>query len=268
MARAFWAFVAFNVYSLFLISAFQENTPYLFDAKLVAEMRAAKEIFDIRAWGWKDHYIWRLFSGVVVTAIAAYLAGAIALKNGAKVAAIANVPSVLVWAGTVYLMASGHTEWEGQTGFIVVSLIAIPLTTWLAYHFGRIGADAQASDFAENTVLGVRPYHWAWTVFPLYLYGLGVVYAVAKFLALQFLTWRDVSMVGAFISLLALIPVIAWIVPLVMAYNVLTGESLSEKSAFAKASANTGIIIGGALLASGIQIACYWLLQMLMSWWY
>lgn len=85
MARAFWAFVAFNVYSLFLISAFQENTPYLFDAKLVAEMRAAEEIFDIRAWGWKDHYIWRLFSGVVVTAIAAYLAGAIALKNGAKV---------------------------------------------------------------------------------------------------------------------------------------------------------------------------------------
>jgi len=87
MTRAIWAFIAFNVYSLFLISAFQENTPHLFDAKLVSEMRAAGEIFDIRAWGWKNHYIWRLFSGVVVTAIAAFLAGAIARRNAAKVTA-------------------------------------------------------------------------------------------------------------------------------------------------------------------------------------
>lgn len=268
MARAIWAFIAFNVYSLFLISAFQENTPHLFDAKLVSEMRAAGEIFDIRAWGWKDHYIWRLFSGVVVTAMAAFLAGAIARRNAAKLAAIANVPSILVWAAMFYFMAFGRTEWEGQTGFIVVSVIAIPLTTWIAYQFGKVGADTQASEFEDNTVLGVRPYHWVWIVFPLYLYALGIVFVVAKFFALQFFTWRDVSMVGAFISFLALVPVIVWIAPGVMTYNVLAGESLSEKSPGVRALANTGIIIGGALLASGIQIACFWLLQKLMSWWY
>src|SRR5437879_7215982 len=97
MARAIWAFIAFNVYSFFLISAFLENTPKLFDAKLISEMRAAGEIFDVRAWGWKGHYIWWLFAEVVVTAMAAFLAGAIARSNGARVAAIANVPSILVW---------------------------------------------------------------------------------------------------------------------------------------------------------------------------
>lgn len=268
MARVIWAFIAFNVYSLFLISAFQENTPHLFDAKLVSEMRAAGEIFDIRAWGWKDHYIWRLFSGIVVTAMAAFLAGAIAQRNGAKVAVIANTPSVLVWAAMLYFMAFGHTEWEGQTGFIVVSSIAIPLTTWIAYQFGKIGTDTQASKFEDNTVLGVRPYHWAWIIFPLYLYGVSIVFVVAKFFAQQFFTGRDVSMVGGLISLLALVPVFAWIMPVVMTYKILAGESLSEKSPGVRALANTGIIVGGALLAYGIQIMCFWLLQKLASWWY
>ncbi|MDA2912503.1 hypothetical protein MYX77_00835 [Acidobacteriia bacterium AH_259_A11_L15] len=268
MARAIWAFLAFNVYSLFLISVFQENTPHLFDAKLVAEMRAAGEIFDIKAWGWKDHYIWRLFSGVVVTAVAAFLAGAIARRNGAKVAVIANVPSIILWAALFYLLAFGRTEVEGQTGFIVVSIVAIPLTTWIAYQFGKVGAETQASEFQDSTVLGIGPYHWVWIVFPLYLYARDIVFVVAKFFALQFLTWRDMSMVGALISFLALIPVIAWIAPIVMTYNVLTGESLSDKSPGVRGLANAGIIIGGALLASGIEIACFWLLQKLMSWWY
>ena len=136
MARAFWSFIAFNVYSLFLVSAFQENTPHLFDAKLVSEMRAAGEIFDIREWGWKDHYIWRLFSGVVVTAIVAFLAGAIARDKGGTIAAIANIPSILVWAGTFYAMAFGQIDVEGQTGFLVVSLLAIPLTTLLHINAG------------------------------------------------------------------------------------------------------------------------------------
>jgi hypothetical protein len=49
-----------------------------------------------------------------------------------------------------------------------------------------IGEETQASDFAADTVLGIRPYHWAWIVYPLYLYSLGIVFVAAKFLALQF----------------------------------------------------------------------------------
>lgn len=269
MVRAFWAFIAFNVYAIILISAFQENTPYLFDAKLVSEMRAAGEIFDIRDWGWKDHYIWRLFSGVIVTALVAFLAGAIARDKGGKIAAIANIPSILVWVGTIYIIvAFGQIDIEDRTGFLVVSLIAIPLITWVAYKFGNMGAETQASDFAEGTVLGTKLFHWAWIVFPLYLYSLGIVYVCTKFLALQFLTWNDMSMVGSFIALLALIPIFAWVIPLKMSYDVLSGKSMRDKTALMKALANTGTLIGGALIAMLIQIACYWLLQEITLWWY
>lgn len=268
MVRVFWAFIAFNIYSLFLISAFAENTPYLFDAKLVSEMLAAGEIFDIKDLGWKDHYIWRLFSGVFVTAVVAFLAGAIARSKGGKIAAIANLPSIFVWAGTFYLMASGKVDVEGRTGFLVVSLIAIPLTTWIAFHAGNVGAETQASDFTEGTVLGIRPLHWAWIVFPLYLYSVGIVYVGAKFLALQFLTWRDMSMVAAFISLLALAPLFAWVAPLKMVHKVLSGHSLGDKPPVVKALANMGILIGGIVVAIAVQFACFWVLQKIISWWY
>lgn len=268
MVRAFWAFMAFNIYSLFLVSAFQENTPHLFDAKLVSEMRAAGEIFDAREWGWKGHYVWCLFSGVATTGIVAFLAGAIARDKGGKIAAMANIPSMLVWAGTFYVMAFSRIEVEGQTGFLVVSLVAIPLTTWIAYQCGNIGAEIQTSDFPEGTVFGIWPFHWAWLVVPLYLYSLGIIYVGAKFLALQFFTWRDMSMVGAFISLLALIPVLAWVTPLKIAHKILSGESLSKQAPFVKGLANTGILIGGAFVAMAIQVACFWLLQKTMSWGY
>jgi hypothetical protein len=159
------------------------------------------------------------------SAMAAFLAGAIARWSGARVAAIANIPSVLVWAAMIYLMAFGGAEWEGQTGFIVVSIIAVPLTTWIAYVFRKIGTDAQVSKFDDRTVLGVRPYHWAWIVFPLYFYTLGIVFVVVKYLALQFFTWRDASMVGTFISLFALVPVVAWVAPVVMTYKILPAQT-------------------------------------------
>lgn len=69
MARAIFAFVAFNVYSLFLIAAFQQNAPHLFDVTLDSEMRVAGEMFNVTEWGSKDHYLWHLFSSVVVTTL-------------------------------------------------------------------------------------------------------------------------------------------------------------------------------------------------------
>jgi hypothetical protein len=268
MTRAILAFIAFNVYSLFLIAAFQENTLHLFDVKLVSEMRAAGEVFDLKEWGWKGHYIWRLFSSVIVTALTGFLAGAIARDKSGKVSAISNIPSVLIWAGTFYFMAFGEVDVEGKTGFLIVSLIAIPVTTWIAYYAGKIGYETQEANFVEGTVLGIRGWHWLWIVLPLYLYSLGIVFVVAKFFALQFLTWRDMSMVGAFISLLSLVPIIAWVLPLKFSHDILSGVSLEEKSPFVKALANTGILVGGMLAASAIQFICFWVLQKVMSWWY
>lgn len=270
MQRQIWAFIAFNVYSLFLLSAFQENTPYLFDTKLVAEMRAAGnplDALDLKEWGWKDHYLWRLFASVAVTAIAGFLAGAIAREKGGKVAAIANIPSVIVWFAIAYMMFFSKAEVEGQTGFGIISLIATPLTVYIAYHMGNLGTEIQQGGSDRNAVLGIRPYHWAWAVFPLYWYGMAIIFVVTKFVALvRAVSISDVF--GGFISLLALVPVIAWVVPLFLVYAVLTGQMLDEKPAAVKAFANVGILVVGGAMASGLQVGCYLLLGKIMSSWY
>lgn len=268
MLRSFWAFLAFNIYSIVLVSAFQQNTPYLFDAKLVADLQAAGEIFDLHSWGWKGHYLWRMCSALIVTPMTAFLAGAIARKNGGRIAAIANVPSVLIWIFTFGLMAFGSAEWEGQTGFAIVAIIAMPLTTWIAYHAGNAGAETQTSEFSEESVLGIRPYHWIWIVVPLYLYSLGIVFVIAKFLALQFMTMRDFSLIGSLISLLAFAPVFVWLAPPTSSYNILAGNTLVGKPPAVKALAVSVIVIGGIPIAAGIQFVCFSLLQRLMAWWY
>jgi len=268
MARWFWAFLAFNIYSIFLLAAFQKNTLYLFDVKIVQEALANNRSLDITEWGWKDHYIWCLFSNVLVTALAAVLAGAIAKTKGGIVAATANIPSVLIWGATFYLMVFGETEIEQQTGFAAVSIVAIPLTTWVAHYFGEMGAEIQASNYPQSTVLGVRPYHWVWIVFPLYLYALGIVFVLVKFLALLLFNGIAVSIVQIIISWLALIPVIVWFAPLGFVYSVLSGDVLSNRSAGVKALINSGVIVGGFVLAYEVQTVCFGLLQKLMSWWY
>ena len=267
MARKILSILAFNVYALFLISAFQENTAYLFDVGKINEMRLSGFDINPRHWGWGDHYIWRLFASIIVTALVGVLSGAIAKNNGNRLAALANIPSVLVWGAMIYFLGFAGLEIEGRTGFIVISIIAIPLTTYIAYFAGGIGEEIQR-EFPENSVLGIKGYHWIWAIFTLYFYGLGIVFVFTKFLTLQFLTLRDMSIVGSVISLLGLIPIIAWVFPLVFVHNVLSGEALIEKPTSIRALANAGVLVGGAILAPGIQFVCFWLLQKLMSWWY
>jgi hypothetical protein len=172
---------------------------------------------------WQEHYIWRLVASVVVTALVAFLAGAIAKTRGGITAAIANVPSVLLWGYFLYRLVFSETTVEGQTGFAVISAIAIPLTTWISYVLGEAGAETSASDLDRGNVLGIRSYHWVWLIVPIYFYSLGVVEVVAKFFVMQFYTWRDMSMVASFMYLLALVPILAWIAPIFLAYNILGG---------------------------------------------
>jgi len=91
------AFIAFNVYFLFLISSFMENTSYLFDMKTISRLNKSGIPIDPREWGWAGHYIWCLFSSSVVTALSSIICGAIAKNKGGKIALISNIPNTLVW---------------------------------------------------------------------------------------------------------------------------------------------------------------------------
>jgi len=265
MARKILAFIAFNIYSIFLISAFQENTAYLFDTSLMNDMRLKGIAINPREWGWGGHYIWRLFSGVVVTGLAAILTGAISKTNGNKIAALVNIPSIIVWLVMIYLFGFTNVEVEGKTGFIVISILAVPLTTYVAYVFGRIGEELQHDSFPENTVLGIKGYHWVWAILPIYWYMLGIVFVATKFIAYQFASWSDMSIFSALVSLLMLIPLVAWGYPLLTVHRVLSGDLLSSKGAAIRVFAIFGILVFGMILATGIQFGDYWLLSKILK---
>ena len=269
MARAIWAFLAFNVYSLLVLFAFEQNTLYLFDTKLLSDLASTVDQFGVNEWEWRDHYLWRLLATVIATGVGAFIAGAIARKGGGKVALVANIPSILFWVWMFWYAVSSPAETiMGQTGFMIISLIAIPLTSFVAYSLGNFGALIQETDFHSDTVLGIWPFHWVWLVIPLDVYFTCIVFVIARFVWIQLLTFRDYSIIGSIIGLIALIPVVAWVLPLKFTYDILAGESLAKKSVPVLIAANATILVGGFVIALGIQIGCYWLLQTIASWWY
>ncbi len=262
MGRKILAIVTFNAYVIFLLSAFEENTAYLFDASLISEIQSRGFEINLKEWGWGSHYIWRLFAGVVVSALGGFLAGAVAKESGAKTAALANIPSVLMWGGMIYLFFSG-VEVEAREGFIAISIIAIPLTTYIAYLSGGFGEEIQRQEFPSNTVLGIKGYHWIWAIIPLYWYTLGIVFAGAIFVGFQLdaLNWDTFSSKRGFIALLLLVSIVAWVYPLRIVHRVLIGDLLTNHSAAVRGLANFGVLLGGMFVATGIQVGAYWLVS-------
>jgi len=261
MRRSTLAIIAFNIYAVCLIGAFQVNTAYLFETDLIEQMRGSGFDLSPSQWGWGDHYIWRLFSGVVVTALVGVLAGAIAKEGGARITALANIPSVLVWVGMVYLFGFADIELDARTAFVVISIIAVPMTTYVAYVSGGLGEEIQKLNFRGDTVLGIKGYHWVWLIFPLYFYCLGISYVVTKTILFAIATlWSD-SIFVSMLSLVMLVPIVAWVYPLLIAYRVLTGNLISNHSAMAKGMANFGILALGLPVAGAVQLGVYWLLS-------
>lgn len=258
MRRKIAAFVAFNVYSIALLDAFERNTVFLFHPEIASDLGVP----DAYTWGWGEHYIWRLLAACVVTFLVGFLAGAIAKSHGREVAAISNIPSVLWHAAGFCLIAFGGVQFEGSTGFAVISVAAMPLTTCIAYLSGALGEQVQNEECVENTVLGIWPYHWVWAVFPVFWYTCGAVYAVATFFRIQWTTGLDLIALPA--NLLALVPVAAWVGPLVLAHQVLAGEVMPESSKSLRALAVTGIVLFGLVVAVAVQLGCYWLLGKLL----
>ncbi|MCH8248660.1 MAG: hypothetical protein IH913_03525 [Proteobacteria bacterium] len=268
MGRYVWAFLAFSFCSIFLIDAFQRNTPYIFESAKMAEMAYYGLEFEFQDWAWGDHYFWRLAAAVIATGFVGFLSGAIAQSNGGRTALIANIPSVLVWVGTFYFVVFSEYEIEASTGFAVISILAIPLTSWIAYTFGGIGAEVQTGSYASHTVLGIKPFHWLWAIFPLYVYSIGIVFVVAYAVGLQFFTFNDISFVATIMAVISMLPIFAWILPLYASHQILAGEAMAENHSATRGLAIAGLLVGGVLLAMLVQFVCFWIVQKLGIWWY
>jgi len=270
MKRIFAAVVAFNVYSFVFVSAFSAATPYLFHAKEVHDLRKHGLPLRFEDWGFDEHYIWRFIAAVVSTALAGFISGAVARDDTGKTVAWSNAPSVIGWvfyAGLFFFFFAGSEVEPPKNvaalslGWGIVSVTAIPTTTWVAFHFGRLGAAYQAERFADESILGVAPYHWLWFPLVLSVYGFRIVHMVALLVILQLKTWFNTGLIAGLISLLGIFAVAAWFAPLIFVYAILSRDTLEDKSATYRAVAVICILLAGFLIAHGIQMAAGWVFE-------
>lgn len=262
ISRKIWAFIAFNLYSIQIIGAFKESTPFILDGTKWEQARNLGILMHPSEWGWQDHYVYRLIAAVITTIAVGILTGAIARTKGGLTTLIANIPSVVIWLFAAVVIIYKKPEIVASVGFMVISIIAIPVTTYLAYQAGKVGEDMQ-SDFADNTIFGIRPYHWVWLFFPIYWYSKSIIFAVSKFIGFQSATFGDTNFIVNLFSIILLFCVLLFIYPMKLVYKVLRGEVLNEKNSFIKASANTGIIIAGLIVPSLVLFSVLWVLEKL-----
>lgn len=270
MKRKIAAVLAFNTYALVFVQAFWAATPFLFDGQELSSLRDQGLPFRFEDWGFDDHYVWRLIAAAVSTGIAAFICGAIAREKGGRVALIANIPSVIGWIAyawmfffmfdTLGIKADQKAE-RLMTAYGIISVVAIPITCWLAVKCGEFGQRVQMEFHDQDKTLGVSDWHWAWMWLPLSPYGYRIVYSTVTFVAMQFKMWSDRSLLGGLLSLLGVGIVAAWVAPLVLSYQVLAGGRFQDKSAVQRGGAVSAILVGGYFLATAIAYVFGWILR-------
>lgn len=267
--RTVLAFLAFNAYSGSFVWAFQLNTAYLFDSDMISRLRGTGFHVSPSHWDWGNHYIWRLATAVVATALAGFLTGAIARTRGGLTAVISNVPSIATWTALIYWLAVRNvpTAYGDQivtdhTGMIVVALVAIPVTTYVAYLSGAFGAKIQQTHFEEGTVLGITGYHWAWLIVPIYLYALTSIVPIMNLFAFEFLYNGTGAWVGSLIFGAMLMTAIVSVLPPVWVYLNLRWLPVAKTPGdmLRRALMNFVILLVGFFVVIGAQLASHWFL--------
>ncbi len=240
MRRTLAAVVAFNVYAMIFFQAFWAAMPALFYSKEIERLANQGVPFRFEDWGFGDHYLLRLFTAIVATAVPGFICGAIARSRGGRVALIANIPSALGWIAYAWIcffvfdnvqMQLPVPQQQLLVPYGLISIVAAPLTCWIAIKSGVLGEEVQKaySPYPQNT-LGVNDWHWAWMWVPLGPYGYRIVTAIVASIQLQLVLWSDRTIVGAILFVLNMAVIVAWIAPLVLSYETLSGSRFADKS--------------------------------------
>jgi hypothetical protein len=215
------------------------------------------QIGSVWEYGWGDHYIWFLIAFCFVTYCCAALAGATAKKKGALVASLANLPIVifcLVFCWLFYIDALGITV-ESPVAWKIVGPLTIVGSIYFSILGGYSGKEFQEKEFGDNTILGIRPFHWLWVWLFSSIYIQEIVHA-----AIPLLSWSEG--VASFIHVLRLL---ICVYPIFLMYQILSGEILARKNVFIRIIAFIGIYVGGIIASVLFQLLLYGIGKVLSS---
>ena len=123
-------------------------------------------INSVREYGWGNHYIWFLIVLCLVSYCCGLLSGATAKKRGGVLAGIAHLPIVFCLSFFCVWLCMPQSKLDISRTWIVVLALGIFGSLFLCVLGGSAGQRLQNSSFGGNTILGIRPIHWWWLMFP------------------------------------------------------------------------------------------------------
>ncbi len=210
-------------------------------AKEQVEIGAIKSVWE---YGWGDHYIGFLISFCFVTYCSAVLSGATAKKKGALVASMANLPVIifmLLACWFSYFVAE-KIDIESPIAWKIIMPLSIVGSIYFSIIGGHAGKVVQESDFEENTIFGIKPFHWSWLWLICSIYIQGIFHALAPVIKWS---WEEGYGPGIFQMLLLLI----YGYPMYLMYQILSGEILARKNVLIRIISFIGIYLGGLIAA-------------------
>ena len=107
---------------------------------------------------------------------------------------------------------------------------------------GYTGKEAQETDFKENSILGIRPFHWSWLWLISSLCIQGIIYAL-----IPVIKWSWEYGYGS--GIFQILSIFIYGYPMYLMYQILSGEMLARKNVFIRIISFIGIYLGGLIAA-------------------
>ena len=169
MRRYTGALLIYPIYWITTWGAFTRVVGATLSSKKAQEQVERGIIDSVWEYGWGDHYICFLIVFCLVTYCCAVLAGATAKKRGSIIASIANLPVIVFLSLFYFWLHMSQTEIEISMSWKFVLPVAVLGSVFFSAIGGSAGQRWQVNSFGNNTILGIRPIHWWWFIFPISL---------------------------------------------------------------------------------------------------
>lgn len=163
------AFFIYIIYWITLFGAIRNVAGATLSPQEAGELVEEGVIHTIWEYGWGDHYVGYLVVFCTVTFSCGALAGATAKRNGGIVASLSNIPLVLIMILLCYSYFTRRPDCESPIAWGIALPASVLGSVFFSLVGGSKGEQWQNSMFSSNTILGIRPVHWWWLIFPLHL---------------------------------------------------------------------------------------------------
>lgn len=254
MLRYVSAFVLYNVLCFCLLYGFEYTVPIV-SQFLGSEIEAVPIVVP-----WGDHYIFKLVSIVTALSIASILTGAVSRKNGGIVTVLSGTLISSLFLLEIFFLFYTDYYVPAELGFQTVASIAWFFSVVLPFFCGRYGEHIQRR-FPNRTILGIKPIHFLWLVVPIVFYSMLILVhsTVSSVILVESFFHEDESLPGL-MNFITVLPVLADIFVLYVAYNLLIGELMIDKSPTLRTLASAAVLTIGFPVTWLIERIAYSLL--------